>query len=316
MADVFVSYARGDMLVAPIVAALRAQGWSVWWDPSINPGQEFDRLISTELDAARAVIVVWTPTSVESRWVRGEAREGANRGVLVPVRFANARLPIDVRSLHTTDLDNWRGNSDSAAFQELARALRALVDAPGDPPQAHPAAIQYETSATARGRPRLTKRKAMALAGIALLLVIGALGFYAFNANLFHRPSLAAAVSNPADMRVAVLPFDVLSDSPATHHFAEGLSDEIVSTLSTNQMQTVSREDSVALRGANRDETTVHSAECKSVVRRNGGGTRRGPACPRASRRRQRSCGLVVRRFHSRDTGFADAADRGRSQGW
>lgn len=256
MADVFVSYARGDKpLVAPIVAALRAQGWSVWWDPSINPGQEFDRLISTELDAARAVIVVWTPTSVESRWVRGEAREGANRGVLVPVRFANARLPIDVRSLHTTDLDNWRGNSDSAAFQELARALRALVDAPGDPPQAHPAAIQYETSATARGRPRLTKRKAMALAGIALLLLIGALGFYAFNANLFHRPSLAAAVSNPADMRVAVLPFDVLSDSPATHHFAEGLSDEIVSTLSTNQMQTVSREDSVALRGANRDET-------------------------------------------------------------
>ncbi len=95
----------------------------------------------------------------------------------------------------------------------------------------------------------------MALAGIAVLLLIAVLGFYAFNVNLFHRASWAAAILNPADMRVAVLPFDVLSDSPATHHFAEGLTDEIVSTLSTNQMQTVSREDSMALRGAGRDET-------------------------------------------------------------
>jgi TolB-like protein len=256
MADIFVSYARGDKpLVAPLVAALGAQGWSVWWDPSINPGQEFDRLISAELDAARAVIVVWTPTSVESRWVRGEAREGANRGVLVPTRFANARLPIDVRSLHTTDLDDWRGNSDSEAFQELTRAIRALVDAPGDPQPARAAATPHQTTLVDRGRRGLTKRKAMALGGIAVLLLLGTLGFYAFNAKLFHRPSLDAAASNPTDIRVAVLPFDVLSDSPATHHFAEGLTDEIVSTLSTNQMQTVSREDSIALHGAGRDET-------------------------------------------------------------
>src|SRR5579862_746617 len=86
MADIFVSYARADKLrVAPLVAALEAQSWSVWWDPEITPGQEFDSQISAALDAARAVIVVWTPASVESRWVRGEAREAADRGQLVPV---------------------------------------------------------------------------------------------------------------------------------------------------------------------------------------------------------------------------------------
>ena len=42
---------------------------------------------AAELKATAAVLVVWTPVSVESRWVRGEAREGADRGVLVPVRF-------------------------------------------------------------------------------------------------------------------------------------------------------------------------------------------------------------------------------------
>ena len=39
MADVFVSYARSDKVrVAPLVAAIEAQGWSVWWDPDINAG--------------------------------------------------------------------------------------------------------------------------------------------------------------------------------------------------------------------------------------------------------------------------------------
>ncbi|MGH8213720.1 MAG: toll/interleukin-1 receptor domain-containing protein, partial [Rhodanobacteraceae bacterium] len=103
MADVFVSYARADKArVAPLVAAIEAKGWSVWWDPEITPGQEFDDQIDAEIDAACAVLVVWTPTSVASRWVRGEAREAAERGVLVPVRFEQARLPMDVRAIHTT----------------------------------------------------------------------------------------------------------------------------------------------------------------------------------------------------------------------
>jgi adenylate cyclase len=108
MADVFVSYARADKArVAPLVAAIQAHGWSVWWDPEIDPGQEFDRLVAAELKAAAVVLVVWTPDSVTSRWVRGEAREGTDRGILVPVRFEAASLPIDVRALHTTDLDAW-----------------------------------------------------------------------------------------------------------------------------------------------------------------------------------------------------------------
>jgi eukaryotic-like serine/threonine-protein kinase len=128
MAEIFVSYAREDRArVRPLVAALEAQGWSVWWDPAISPGQEFDRLINKELEEARAVIVVWTPASVDSRWVRGEAREAADRGVLVPVRFDGARLPLDVRAMHTTDLDHWKEDQSSAEFQELCRALKALV---------------------------------------------------------------------------------------------------------------------------------------------------------------------------------------------
>ena len=116
--------------MAPLVAALEANGWSVWWDPDIAPGEEFDSLISRELDAARTLIVVWTPQSVESRWVRGEARDAADRGVLVPVRFDHAKLPIDFRALHATDLDGWNENPDDAAFLSLCKALESKLGTP------------------------------------------------------------------------------------------------------------------------------------------------------------------------------------------
>jgi adenylate cyclase len=134
MADVFVSYARSDKArVAPLVAAIEAQGWSVWWDPEIDAGQQFDDQIEAELKAAKAVLVVWTPTSAASRWVRGEAREAADRGTLVPVRFEGAILPMDVRAIHTTDLDSWGEDASSQPFQSLLRALTAMIIRHGGP---------------------------------------------------------------------------------------------------------------------------------------------------------------------------------------
>ncbi len=113
-----------------MVAALEAEGWSVWWDPSINPGEEFDTLISRELDAARTLVVVWTAASVDSRWVRGEARDAADRGVLVPARFDNVRMPIDFRAIHTTDLDGWNDDGQSPAFRDLCKALETKLGPP------------------------------------------------------------------------------------------------------------------------------------------------------------------------------------------
>src|SRR5574340_78840 len=127
--------------VAPLVAALESKGWSGWWDREINPGQEFDDQIDAEINAAKAVLVVWTPTSVVSRWVRGEAREAAERGILVPVRFEQAKLPMDVRAIHTTDLDNWREDPTSAPMQECLRALTAMI--------AHTQATQSAQTASA-----------------------------------------------------------------------------------------------------------------------------------------------------------------------
>jgi TolB-like protein len=128
MADVFVSYCRRDKArVAPLVAAIQAKGWSVWWDPDVTAGQEFDRQIDAELQIASAALVVWTPASVESRWVRGEAREAVERGILVPVRFEEANLPIDVRALHTIDLDESMLEPGNPRLQEMLHAIGGLI---------------------------------------------------------------------------------------------------------------------------------------------------------------------------------------------
>jgi adenylate cyclase len=127
MADIFVSYARADRArVAPLVAALEAQGFSVWWDPEIVGGQEFDALIARELESAKAAIVVWTPASVSSRWVRGEARFAADRQVLTPIQIDAPSLPLDFRAIHTIDFDGWNDDCQSRPFQDLTRALGGL----------------------------------------------------------------------------------------------------------------------------------------------------------------------------------------------
>jgi adenylate cyclase len=147
MADVFVSYARSDKArVAPLVAAIEAQGWSVWWDPAIEAGQQFDDQIDTQLQEALAVVVVWTPSSVSSRWVRGEARDAAERGILVPVRFEDARLPIDARAIQTTDLDKWDEDPASPEFQELLRSLAAVIKRQRSRQPARPGAVASAAS--------------------------------------------------------------------------------------------------------------------------------------------------------------------------
>lgn len=135
--DIFLSYARNDKArVAPLVTAIEAHGWSVWWDADIATGEEFDDVIAAQLNASHVVVVAWTPVSVASRWVRSEARIGAERGVLVPVRFDKAELPIDARAIETTDFDDWNGDPSSPPFPKLIRALQTMLGTPSGEPEA------------------------------------------------------------------------------------------------------------------------------------------------------------------------------------
>src|SRR6476659_6368890 len=56
--DIFFSFAREDEArVAPVVAALEARGWSVFWDRRIPAGQTWRSHIGRALERARGVVV-------------------------------------------------------------------------------------------------------------------------------------------------------------------------------------------------------------------------------------------------------------------
>ena len=126
MADVFISYAREDRPVAERLAAtLEAAGRSVWWDREILPGHDFTAVIAAELAVAKAVIVIWSPASLASGWVRDEASEGLERRALVPVRLGGVEPPMGFRSIHAADLSGWDGGDDAGLGDVLA-AIEAL----------------------------------------------------------------------------------------------------------------------------------------------------------------------------------------------
>ena len=83
--DVFISYARNDAGTARQFAeAFKAEGFEVWWDNSLQAGEVFDEVIEQALGSAKAVVVLWSPDAVASRWVRAEATMADQNRTLVP----------------------------------------------------------------------------------------------------------------------------------------------------------------------------------------------------------------------------------------
>ena len=130
MPDIFVSYAREDHdWVSLFTTRLREEGgWDIWWDLKLLPGEQFDDAIESALGRARCVIVIWSEHSITSRWVRAEAREGAQRGILVPLRIEDVTPPLEFRSFETPDMSKWRGDASDADFTEIVHVVHRAID--------------------------------------------------------------------------------------------------------------------------------------------------------------------------------------------
>ena len=128
MADIFVSYAGEDReRVAPLVERLEQHGWSVWWARRLHPGPEFEDEIERELDAAKCVVVVWSELSVASRWVKTEANEAMERGILVPILIDRVKPPLAFRRLQTAEAIDW--DADGEGVQSLIQGVHLLLRA-------------------------------------------------------------------------------------------------------------------------------------------------------------------------------------------
>ena len=208
---VFISYARADRpRVKPIADALTAAGYEVWWDVLIEGGAAFARLIAERLQAADAVIVVWSATSVVSDWVRDEADHARQRGRLVPVLLDGTPPPLGFGQYHAVDLSKWRCD---ARAPEMASVLSSLSEVSG--------CAAPKRALAARGG---ISRRTAVLAGGTAVAATGA------GALVLLNPFAERADANS----VAVLPFANLSGDPAQAYFSDGLAEEVRSALARN----------------------------------------------------------------------------------
>ncbi len=232
-ADIFVSYASSDReRVRPLVEALQLRGWSVWWDNEITPGADFQRRIEQALAEARCVLVVWTAESVNSQWVRNEARIGMERQMLVPAMLDKVTLPLAFSHQNCARLVEWSGDAGHPEFERLAQGVaRTLAGMPADLPVTSPGAP----------RPGRAWRQALTVA------LVAAAGFAALVvAWLARSPPVAQGPAPPANS-IAVLPFANLGGA-ADAYRSEGLSLELLAQLArVRELAVVSPTSSFAL---------------------------------------------------------------------
>jgi hypothetical protein len=127
--EVFLSYAHEDVGIAQSISErIGHEKWSVFWDRTIPVGFTWDEIVEDALDAAKCVVVLWSPAARNSEWVRIEATEGAERRILAPALIAETKIPLRFRQIQAADLVGWSPEtSDTPGVHALLAAIRRCL---------------------------------------------------------------------------------------------------------------------------------------------------------------------------------------------
>src|SRR5580692_2536573 len=235
------------------VEGFKREGFNVWWDTTLNPGEAFDQVIETELNEAKAVVVLWSRKSVASRWVRAEATHANDHGILVPVMIEPCKRPIIFELIHTPDLSHWKGDPNDQRWLSYVAAVRRVVK--GEP---GPAA----DSVTAASRSRLPSGT-KSLGILAAVVIIAGCALWALERARTEGAAGSAAVPagiptpvTPTAPRtaIAVMPFTNLTGDASKDYLGDGMSEELINVLTkVPGLQVPARTSSFAYKGRNTD---------------------------------------------------------------
>ncbi|MBW0006686.1 MAG: TIR domain-containing protein, partial [Sphingomonas sp.] len=188
MASVFLSYGRDDGAQAkPIAAALERAGHSVWWDRHIGGGSQFSKEIEQALNGADVVLVLWSPASVDSAWVRDEAGAGRDRGQLVPLSLKGTQPPLGFRQFQAINLGTWGGRGKVPRLNEILAAIERQTKEPG---------IPAPRNAQPRHGPSLNMWALIGLGVGLFFVVIGLLIGHTWNQGSSSQPTVAVSAAD------------------------------------------------------------------------------------------------------------------------
>ena len=234
---VFFSYSHEDQKQArPIIQILQRAGYAVWWDGLLAGGERFSQTTAAALASARAIVVLWSKSSVQSHWVHDEATEGRDRHCLVPLSLDGTMPPLGFRQFQTINLSRASRHAAGLEMRQLIDAVAALHERP--PPASPPISPVIKIG-----------RRSAIVAGIAAAgLGAAAIGW---------RAALFGTREAPANT-VAVLPFANISGSSTQDYFADGLSAELRAALARNAvLHVVGQASSNVFKSRHEDAATI-----------------------------------------------------------
>jgi TolB-like protein/tetratricopeptide (TPR) repeat protein len=274
---VFLSYASQDAQAAQRVCeALRAAGVEVWFDQSeLRGGDVWDQKIRRQIhDCALFVPIISANTASRQEgyfrleWDLADQRThmmARDRAFIVPVCLdATPGAGTDVpESFHRVQWMRLPAGETPPAFVERVRRLLS----PKAPPAPRPAASPMSGAAATLGNPIQASRWAKPL----LLAIVAVVAFAAlayvvankFSVSKHATPEAApapavAAAFNPPPHSIAVLPFVNMSGDKEQEYFSDGLTEELLNSLSRiNELQVAGRTSSFYFKGKDVDLGTV-----------------------------------------------------------
>jgi hypothetical protein len=123
MQKIFLSYSRKDIDFARKLSGdLEKAGYDVWWDlTDLRGGDDWVRVIPDAIATSEFFIVVLSPNSIESEWVRKEYTQALSlRKKIVPIMFTQSTVPF---ALNTINYVNFASGDYQENFTNLLRAL-------------------------------------------------------------------------------------------------------------------------------------------------------------------------------------------------
>jgi hypothetical protein len=149
MADIFISYSKNDaQLTMDLARDLEARGYTTWWDTSLLPGDEFPAEIQRQINAAKVVIVIWTNTSVNSRWVNAEAKLAHDQNKLITTHVQGFKLggvPLPFNTLQSSLVTDRARIFDALARRRM-QPIRAEAPTMRHTPDRAPQATTDQTN--------------------------------------------------------------------------------------------------------------------------------------------------------------------------
>jgi hypothetical protein len=119
----FLSYCRTDIRYARrLVRHLTESGLDVWYDHDLGLGETFGRVIQERIQHCSALIVLLTPSALESSWVMRELSFADSLGKrIIPLLRVPCTVPLVIQGLQVLDVTH--GKMPVRRFIEQLRQL-------------------------------------------------------------------------------------------------------------------------------------------------------------------------------------------------